>query len=145
MISPGSRVRMHYTITLENGQVADSTREDEGEPVEFTVGEGELHGALEGLVTELSEGESRTTTLPPERAFGFTTAQAVQIMERSDFPEDMPLEPGLLVGFDTPKGEQIPGLIREIEGNRVTVDFNHPLAGHEITVEIEVLSVKKPN
>ncbi|MCG5515725.1 MULTISPECIES: peptidylprolyl isomerase [unclassified Ectothiorhodospira] len=145
MITAGSRVRMHYTITLENGQVADSTREDPVEPVEFTVGQGELHGALEGLVTALSEGESCTTTLPPEQAFGFATAQAVQTMERSDFPEAMPLEPGLLVGFDTPTGEQIPGLIRKIEGDRVIVDFNHPLAGHTITVEIEVLSVETPS
>ena len=63
-------------------------------------------------------------------------------MPRSEFPADMPLEPGLIVGFTTPSGEEVPGAIQEIKGDDVVVDFNHPLAGHEVIFDVEILEVK---
>ncbi|MCG5510753.1 FKBP-type peptidyl-prolyl cis-trans isomerase [Ectothiorhodospira sp. A-7Y] len=132
---------MHFRLCLEDGAVADDTRTDGGEPVTFTVGTGELLPGLEAVVMGLAAGDHRTVTLPPEQAYGFASPRAVQTLDRDDFPPDLPLKEGLVLGFDTPTGEQIPGLIRELREDGVTVDFNHPLAGQTVTVTVEILAV----
>ncbi|SIT70188.1 FKBP-type peptidyl-prolyl cis-trans isomerase SlpA [Ectothiorhodosinus mongolicus] len=144
MITPGSRVRMHYTITLEDGRVVDDTRQPQSQAVEFVVGSGEFHECLEGLIAGLDVGMRQQTTLPPEKAFGLPSSSAIQTMPRGDFPKDMELELGMLIGFDTPTGTQIPGVIQALEADQVRVDFNHPLAGHTIVVDVEILEVKAP-
>lgn len=144
MIRPGSRVRMHVRLCLDDGTVADDTRADGDEPVTFTVGTGELLPGLETVVMGLATGDRHTVTLPPEQAYGFASPRAVQTLPHDDFPRDLPLKEGLVLGFDTPTGEQIPGLIRRIGEDGVTVDFNHPLAGQAVTVTVEILAVDPP-
>jgi FKBP-type peptidyl-prolyl cis-trans isomerase SlpA len=62
-------------------------------------------------------------------------------MDRSDFPDDMDLREGMIVSFAMPDGEEYPGMVKEVGGAQVTVDFNHPLAGHEVLFEVEILEV----
>ena len=139
-IAPGARVRMHYEIRLEDGTVAESSFG--GEPLEFTVGDGTLVEGLEQALMGLAGGERRTVRVGPEQAFGYRVEDYVHELPRADFPPDMELAPGLIVGFATPGGEEVPGAIVEVGEERVKVDFNHPLAGHELALTVEVLEVR---
>ena len=139
-IGPGSEVLMHFTLSLADGTVADSTRD--GEPLRFVMGDGTLIEGLELVLYGLKAGDRQCLSIEPRDAFGFPNEENIHTMPRSEFPADMPLEPGLIVGFTTPSGEEVPGAIQEIKGDDVVVDFNHPLAGHEVIFDVEILEVK---
>lgn len=137
-IAQGSRVIMHYSLQLDGGYVADSSGD---EPLEFTLGDGTLEPGLERHLIGLDPGAKREIAIAPGTVFPFPTKAAVQVMERSAFSDDMPLEPGLIYEFNTPAGDIVPGRIRSLEEGGVTVDFNHPLAGRPFTFIVEILEV----
>lgn len=141
-IQPGSAVIMHYTLSLEDGMQVDSSHD--GEPLHFIMGDGSLLAGLELVLYGLKAGESQDILISPQDAFGFPDEENIHIVARSDFDPAMELEPGLIIEFTTPSGETTPGAIRAIEGDAVTVDFNHPLAGHTIRFEVEILEVRPP-
>ena len=138
VIAPGSRVVMHYSLHLEGGFVADTSGD---EPLEFVLGDGTLEPGLERHLVGLEPGEQREFAIAPGTVFPFPTKAAVQVLERSAFPGDSPLEPGLIFEFNTPAGDVVPGRIRSLEEGAVTVDFNHPLAGQLFTFVAEILDV----
>jgi FKBP-type peptidyl-prolyl cis-trans isomerase SlpA len=140
-IQPGSEVNMHYRITLEDGTVADATEGDD--VLQFTMGDGTLIEGLELALYGLKEGDSQTLTIDPDNAFGYADEDNVHDMPRDEFPPEFDLKPGLIVEFTTPSGETLPGAIREVQEDRVSVDFNHPLAGHTIEFWVEILAVKQ--
>lgn len=138
-IGPGMRVKFHFAITLEDGTVAESTFEDE--PVDIVIGAGDLHQGLERLLYGLKASESRTFQISPVEGFGVRDPEAIHTMHRREFPADLKLEPGVIIEFNTPAGDEVPGMIRGLSGDEVEVDFNHPLAGHEITFRVEILAL----
>lgn len=140
MVQPGSEVVMRYRITLEDGTVADATAE--GEFLDFTMGDGTLIEGLEMALYGVSAGERQTLTIGPENAFGLRDESRIHAMARSEFAADLTLEPGVIIEFTTPGGDAVPGMIREVRDDEVVVDFNHPLAGHTITFDVEIVSVK---
>lgn len=135
-------VLMHYTVTLDDGTVADTSRDDE--PLRFVVGDGSLVDTLERTLYGLRAGETRRFQLGPQEAFGFSDLDNVHRLPRADFPDDLPLDPGTIIGFDTPSGEEVPGTIQEVADDVVVVDFNHPLAGYAITFDVEIIEVSEP-
>ena len=139
-IGPGSEVLMHFTLSLADGTVADSTRE--GEPLRFVMGDGSLIEGLELVLYGLKQGDQQCLSIEPRDAFGFPDEENIHTMARSEFPEDIQLEVGQIIGFTTPSGEEVPGAIMEIKDEEVVVDFNHPLAGHEVIFDVEILEVK---
>lgn len=139
-IQPGSTVKLHYSITLEDGTVADSTQE--GEPLDFVMGDGTMIEGLEMALYGLKAGDNQTVSIDPLNAFGFSDDESVHTLPRSEFNADMSLKPGLIMSFSTPAGDEIPGVIKEVSADEVVVDFNHPLADHEITFSVEILSVQ---
>lgn len=139
-IGPGSEVLMHFTLSLADGTVADSTRE--GEPLRFVMGDGTLIEGLELVLYGLKVGDRQCLSIGPRDAFGFPDEENIHTMPRDEFPTEMQLEPGMIIGFNTPSGEEVPGAIQELKGDEVVVDFNHPLAGHEVIFEVEILEVK---
>ncbi|WP_018232919.1 FKBP-type peptidyl-prolyl cis-trans isomerase [Thioalkalivibrio thiocyanodenitrificans] len=139
MIAYGSKVRMHYTIALEDGMVADTTEGEE--PLEFVMGAGDLEEGLELALIGLQPGDRQTVKLTPDQAFGYPSPAAIHDVPRRDFPPEMDLRPGLIVSFVTPGGDELPGTVKEVSDETVKVDFNHPLAGHEITYSVEILDV----
>lgn len=143
IIEPGSEVLMHFSVALEDGTVADST---EGhDPMRFVMGDGTLIQGLELALYGLKAGDRQTLRIGPEvLGFGAHDDEAIRDLPRSDFPSDMQLEEGLIVGFTTPTGEEVPGAVLEVGEETVRVDFNHPLAGHEITFQVEILEVHRP-
>lgn len=137
----GSRVRLHFALRLADGMVAESSFDDE--PLTFVLGDESLDQALEFALLGLKPGDRQVLTLEPGQAFGHRDAEAIQWLAADQFPQDMALETGEVIGFSDPEGVEVAGIILERDDQRVKVDFNHPLAGREIEFEVEILSVEK--
>ncbi|GAB4292540.1 MAG: FKBP-type peptidyl-prolyl cis-trans isomerase [Thiohalomonadaceae bacterium] len=139
-ITRGSHVRLHYTITLEDGTEADSSRG--GEPLEFVLGDGTMLEKLEEFLLGMRAGQRAAYSVSPEQGFGYPDTEAVHVMPRNDFPAEMELAPGVIIAFTTPAGDEVPGTVTALDETQVTVDFNHPLAGHTLNFDVEILAVQ---
>lgn len=128
----------HMNIKLEDGSTADSTKAS-GKPVRFNLGDGSLSPAFEAQLHDVNVGDKPTFTLQAIDAFGAVNPDAIHYMDRSRFPADMELEVGVIVSFAGPGGSEIPGIVRDVAGDSITVDLNHPLAGRVVTFELEVM------
>ncbi|ADD75838.1 FkpB [Pantoea ananatis LMG 20103] len=135
-----SAVLLHFVMKLEDGSVAESTRAN-GKPALFRLGDGSLSGALEQALLGLTPGEKHQFTLAPEDAFGSVSPDLIQYFSRRDFIDTGEPEIGAIMLFTGMGGSEMPGVIREISGDSITVDFNHPLAGHRVQFDIEVLDI----
>jgi FKBP-type peptidyl-prolyl cis-trans isomerase SlpA len=135
----GVRARLHLRVSTKDGHEFESTYGDE--PLEFTVGDGTLAEGLEAALTGLAAGEHRSVTLTAESAFGAWDPDKVHRLPRGEFPQDADLAPGEVWAFSTPAGEELPGRVVELQSEAAIVDFNHPLAGHSVHLEADVLEV----
>jgi FKBP-type peptidyl-prolyl cis-trans isomerase SlpA len=141
-ILPGSPVILHLSIRLEDGTEAVSTFGEE--PVALTMGDGTLQPGLELALYGLRPGATQTLKLLPGQAYGPRDPDLIQFMPMTEFDGTFTPETGQIVAFAMPDGDEVPGMIRSVDGGRIEVDFNHPLAGHEITFEVEILGVSAP-
>ena len=130
----------HMAILLEDGSTAENTLAS-GKPVRLNIGDGSLSPAFEAELSNLNANDKHNFTLEPMDAFGDINPDSIHYLDKSRFASDMALDSGVIVNFDSANGSQIPGIIRSVEGDSVTVDFNHPLAGHKVTFELEVVKV----
>ena len=133
------KVTVHYTGTLADGSEFDSTRE--AEALEFTLGDGQLIKGFDDAVTGMKIGEVKTVTIAAVEAYGEPNEEMVFDIERSQFAEDVTPELGQRFQLDTPDGQQIIVTITEIDGDQITLDANHPLAGQDLTFELELMSI----
>jgi FKBP-type peptidyl-prolyl cis-trans isomerase SlpA len=138
-IGPNMQVTLHFSLSLENGEQVDSTFDKK--PATFKVGDGNLLPGFEQQLFGLKAGDKRTIQIAPEQGFGQHNPQNVQVMPRSQF-EGMELSDGLLVIFNDAAKTELPGVVKDFDENKVTVDFNHPLAGKALTFEVEIFEVK---
>jgi FKBP-type peptidyl-prolyl cis-trans isomerase SlpA len=139
IIRPGSEIRFHFRVLLADGTLVDAT--DSDDPVTVTTGRGELMPGLEQRLLGLTAGDRRRFEIPAGEAYGAIDLDAITRLPRGDFPAELALEPGTLVAFTTPEGQEVPGTVISVEGDEVLVDFSHPFAGHDIVFEIEILTV----
>ncbi len=139
-IQAGSRVTLHYELRLADDTVVDSTRA--GEPATFLIGSGELTELLERRLLGQHAGERRHFEISAAESQTVASPDAVQILARSDFPAELVLETGQVFGFETPSGDEVPGLIVGISDTEVIVDFSHPLAGRDLIFDVEILAVE---
>ena len=139
-IGPGSKVTMHFSLSLEDGTLVDSTFGSD-EPLTFTMGDGTLIAGLEYAVLGLSVGDRQSLNIGPDVGFGYRDESAIQEIKRADFNDDIELKPGVVIEFDSPSGIQVPGTVLEIGDEMVTVDFSHPLAGRSVIFNVEILDV----
>ena len=135
-----SAVLLHFTLKLEDGSTAESTRAN-GKPALFRLGDGSLSDALETALLGLRGGEKKAFTLEPEAAFGSVSPDLIQYFSRRDFIQTGEPEVGAIMLFTGMDGSEMPGVIREIAGDSITVDFNHPLAGRTVHFDVEVLEI----
>ncbi|WP_028110396.1 FKBP-type peptidyl-prolyl cis-trans isomerase [Ferrimonas futtsuensis] len=140
VIGNNSQVFVHFNVELPDGTVADSTRAH-GKPARLTLGDGSLSGAFEAAIRGMGKGETRRFSLDPQHAFGERNPDNIHHMDRTQFAADADLTEGTIMAFSTPDGNQVPGIIREVAGDSVTVDFNHPLAGQMVIFDLEVLDI----
>jgi len=122
-----SDIEISFSLSIFEGPVVEET--DAGETFRFTVGDGTFLNKLDELLIGLEVGTTATFMIPPEEAFGHKSSENFQTLSRQDFPADMTLEEGHVIGFDTPTGDEIPGKIEKVDGDQILIDFNHPLAG----------------
>lgn len=140
IIGPGSTVIFHFDIKLSDGSAAESTRVH-NKPAKLQMGDGSLSPAFEAQLGGMAAGDKRTFTLAPEDAYGQPNPDNIYYVDRSKFSSDAPAKVGMIVGFAMPDGSELPGLIRDVVGESVTVDFNHPLAGQTLTFNVEIVQV----
>lgn len=138
-IQQNDRVTLHYRITCNGQDVADTFASG---PETFSLGQGEIDPRLELCLHGLPLGAHDVFQLAPWQAFGERHEELEQILPRSDFPAEMPLEPGQGVEFELPNGQQLQGRVLEADDTLVRVDFNHPLAGLPVEFEVEVLAIE---
>ena len=142
-IGPGTRVRMHFALSLTDGTEAISTFDEE--PLDFTWGDGTLRPGLELALLGLKAGDEQTLTLLPEQAYGPHDDRLVHDMPRSDFPDLIEPKVGQIIAFTSPTGEETAGSILAVDDDTVCVDFNHPLAGHDVVFRVRILGVAHGN
>lgn len=138
-IGTDCQVTLHFELSLENGDVVDSTFDKR--PATFKVGDGNLLPGFEQALFGLKAGDQRTLHIPPEQGFGQHNPQNVQVMPRSQF-EGMDLSEGLLVIFNDAAKAELPGIVKQFDEREVSVDFNHPLAGKTLDFRVEVIDVQ---
>jgi FKBP-type peptidyl-prolyl cis-trans isomerase SlpA len=140
IIGPGSTVIFHFDIKLSDGSAAESTRVH-NKPAKLQMGDGSLSPAFETQLGGLVAGDKKTFTLAPEDAYGQPNPDNLYYVDRSKFSVEAPAQVGMIVSFAMPDGSELPGLVREVVGESVTVDFNHPLAGQTLTFNVEIVQV----
>ncbi|ACO77409.1 Peptidylprolyl isomerase, FKBP-type [Azotobacter vinelandii CA] len=138
-IGPDREVTLHFAIKLDSGDVVDSTFDRR--PATFRVGDGNLLPGFELSLYGLKAGDKRALPIAPEQGFGRPNPQNVQVMPRGQF-EGMELSEGLMVIFNDAASGEMPGVVKSFDDQQVTVDFNHPLAGRDLTFEVEILEVR---
>lgn len=136
-VERGTKVKLHFSLALEDGSLIDSNFDKQ--PASFIIGDGNLLPGFESVILGLESGQKREFTIPPENAFGQHNPQNVQDVDRTNFAEDK-LEIGAVFSFQNGDGE-LPGVIIGIEGEKVMIDFNHPLAGQSILFKVEILQI----
>ena len=141
-IEPGSRVSLHFRLSLADGTLAEASAP--GEPWTVTVGRDDLVEALERCLLGLRAGERRRCEIPAQEAFGPASDDAIHTLSRNAFPSELGVEVGQIIGFTTPAGQEIPGRVLDMTETEVTMDFCHPLAGHDLVFEVEILAVDPP-
>lgn len=113
--------------------------------MQFIIGDGTMIEGLESVLFGLKSGDHKRLTIDPQQTFGDPVEENIHTLSRSEFSSEMDLAPGLIIGFTTPSDEEVPGTILEVLADEVVVDFNHPLAGHELVFEFEIIDVKSAN
>lgn len=141
-ISNQSQVTLHFSLTLSSGEVIDSNFD--GSPATFVMGDESLLPGFEAQLIGLQPGDEKTVTVPAEEAFGPHLEDNIQRFRRHQFGADYPVEPGVVVSFADAAGAELPGVVAELDGDYVTVDFNHPLAGKPIVFSVKILAVNPP-
>lgn len=136
---PGDTVHIHYTGTLSDGSVFDSS---EGrDPLSFTLGSGQVIPGLDAALGGMAVGEAKTVTISSDAAYGTYDPQARQPIPRDQIPPHIPVAPGTMLQMQTPDGGVIPVTVAEVDDQTVVLDANHPLAGKDLTFEVEVVAI----
>jgi peptidylprolyl isomerase len=136
----GDIVKVHYTGTLEDGTVFDSSKERD--PLQFTLGKGQLIKGFEEAVIGMSVGETKSVSIPSDEAYGSHREDLLLKFNKSDFPPDIEPKGGLVINLVSPDGRNLLATITEMSGDSVTLDANHPLAGKDLTFNIDLVEVE---
>ena len=133
-------VRVHYTGKLTDGQVFDSSLERE--PIEFTMGQGQLIPGFEKGLLDMKVNEKKTIEIPAEEAYGEPRAELIQEVDKSQLPEEIKPEPGMGLVSKSPDGREMNLVVKEVKDDTIVVDGNHPLAGKDLVFDLEVVEIK---
>ena len=138
-VKANDTVKVHYTGKLEDGQVFDSSLQRE--PLEFTLGQGQLIPGFENGVIDMKVNEKKTISIPKEEAYGEVNKELFQKVEKTQLPEEIKPEVGMALAARNPDGTERPLRVTEVKDNHIVVDANHPLAGKDLTFELELLEI----
>jgi|SRR5919199_474602 peptidylprolyl isomerase len=136
---PGDTVKIHYTGKLDDGTVFDSSVNRE--PLEFTIDGGQVIPGFEKAVMGMSPGDSKTEKIPMDQAYGPYRQEMVIEVSRQQLPPDLQPEVGLQLQVQQPNGQAVPVFVTEVTDATVTLDANHPLAGEDLTFDIQLVEI----
>jgi len=136
----GKNVTIHYVGTLDDGTQFDNSRDRE-EPVTVTLGSGQLIEGFNNAIVGLTEGETTTFRVSPDEAYGEHHEDRVQELPRGIFPDEFELASGMTIPLQNDQGQNFLAVVNDFNDEVVTADFNHPLAGKDLTFTVEVLAV----
>ncbi len=138
-VKPGDTIRIHYTGTLNDGTVFDSS---EGrEPLEFEVGSGQIIPGLDEAMPGMSVGERKTVEIPAGQAYGPHDPAGLQRIPRDQVPGHIPLDIGTPLSMQAPDGRSFAVTVAEVTEDAVVLDANHPLAGKDLTFAVELVEI----
>ena len=138
-VKKGDTVSVHYTGTLSNGEVFDSSKDRE--PLQFEVGAAHIIPGFQDAVIGMSVNEVKTVTIPAADAYGERTEKNVITLPRTQFPDTITPEVGMQLELQDDSGHLFPVVLTAFSDDTVTLDANHPLAGEDLTFEIELLEI----
>ena len=136
---PGDTVKVHYTGKLADGTVFDTSLNEE--PLEFTIGEGQVSPGFEEAVIGMNPGQTKITKIRPDKAYGSYREDMVLVVERDRLPADMQPEVGQQLEMRNPDGTSFVLTVKEVGETNVTLDANHPLAGKDLRFDIQLVEI----
>ncbi len=137
-------VTLIYTGKLDNGDIFKSVTKDK--PLTISMGESEAPPTLQQALLGMSVNESKSVRVPPEEGYGVRHKNLLQQIKKESFGAKVSPKPGMILSLNIEKNgeqQQIPATVIEINNDMVTVDYNHPLAGHHLNYELTVIEIKK--
>lgn len=139
-LAVGTRVLVHYTGTLDDGTQFDSSRGRE--PLEVVLGRNMVIPGFEKTIAAMKPGQTVTVRIPEAEAYGPHNENMLVTFPRSSFPSDIPAALGEQLILRSPEGHEVPALIVDVNDTEISLDANHPLAGFDLTFEIELISAE---
>ena len=138
-VKEGDVVKVHYTGKLVNGEQFDSSVGRE--PLEFTVGAGQMIKGFDDAMPGMNLGEKKTINIAPEDAYGPRSEEAIIEFPKENIPADMKLEPGMPLTLSNQDGQPVPVIVIEVKDDIIVLDANHFLAGQELIFDIELVEI----
>jgi peptidylprolyl isomerase len=138
-VKQGDTVKIHYTGKLKNNQIFDSSRKRDA--FEFIIGSGQVVEGLEAGTIGMEIGQSKTITIPFDKAYGPKNPDLIAVVARGHLPKDLEPQIGQRLGIYNENDPKIPVIITAITEKEVTVDANHPLAGEDLIFELELVEI----
>ncbi len=138
-VKSGDTVKVHYHGKLNDGTTFDSSAGRE--PLEFEVGSGMVIKGFDDGVTGMAVGEKKTINIPADEAYGEHSEEMVVQFPRNQFPPDLNPEIGMQLTMTTAQGHPVPVVIVEVQPEIVMLDANHPLAGKDLTFDLELVEI----
>ena len=135
----GDKVKVHYHGKLRTGETFDSSQGRE--PLEFTVGSGQVIKGFDDGVRGMTPGDKKTVEIPVDEAYGEKENERIVEFPKSQFPPEMNPEVGMQLVMSDGSGQQIPVLVTEVKEESVMLDANHPLAGQDLIFDIELVEI----
>jgi FKBP-type peptidyl-prolyl cis-trans isomerase 2 len=140
-VKENNTIKVNYTGKLSNGQIFDTS---EGkEPIEFVLGQGRLIPGFEKGLIDMKLNEKKTIEIAKDQAYGDVNDNLIQEIKRTDLPQDMEPKVGMGLVSKSPDGKEINLMVVEVKDESIVIDGNHPLAGHDLIFDVEVVEIKE--
>ena len=138
-VKSGDTVKVHYTGKLSSGEQFDSSTGRE--PLEFTVGEGQMIKGFDAALPGMATGDKKTINIAAEDGYGERVDEAIIEFPKENVPEDIKLEPGMSLTLSNQQGQPVPVIVVEVKEDVIVLDANHFLAGQELIFDIELVEI----
>ncbi len=135
----GDTVKVHYTGKLDDGTVFDNSANRE--PLQFTIGQGQLIPDFEQAVVGMEPGESKTIQIPSDNAYGPHHKEMIMVVDRGNFPAELEPKVDLMLQVRQENGQTFTVKVTDVSEDKVTLDGNHPLAGQDLTFDIQLAEI----
>lgn len=139
VVATGKLVKVDYTLTVNEEQIETSVGK---EPLAFTIGDKSIIPGLESQLMGMHEGEEKVVIVEPKDAYGDIDEKAVKEFPKSSMPKEVEPKVGMVLQAQAPDGEEFPAVVKEVKGDQVVLDFNHPLAGKKLKFQVKVISIQ---